>query len=264
MDSVFFVIALLAAAWIATCLVGKGRDAGSRRRARPAPRQPRARHTAGPAQGQNGRRGDGKPEVNEGQRRAGEEAERRFRQMLQTHAASLPISGHLDTDNIVLPMGGGRGESFQLDHVVLVRNRCLVVVEIKNWGGELRVSDRRKWRQIREHRNGQTECKKLNNPIVQVERSARLFNWLLERHGLSAAPITRAVVIMNDRTRLTGLETLSPKTPVFQGEAFLNYLQKLGRVLPPRPGINRGFFDGVVTALESHARPHWKDERRAA
>ncbi|MEA5446007.1 nuclease-related domain-containing protein [Gammaproteobacteria bacterium AB-CW1] len=199
--------------------------------------------------------GRGRKSAHDWQQEAGEVGERMFCEYLQRNQARLPLAGHLETDSLAINV---RQEPnfFQIDNLLAIPNRCLIVVEVKNWTGDLHVSEVGDWLQVKRDRYGNHHERFLSNPITQVRRTTRLFRYLLERNGLTAAPVGRLVVLVNPNARLVGRERLSSSTKVLTLDEVGDFLERVPAIQPYRSGMNQRFFAGIEQALENSARPY--------
>jgi len=87
---------------------------------------------------------------------------------------------------------------FQMDKLI-VTSRCIFVIEVKNWAGELHFD--KSFNQLIVKNNDKVERRK--NPVLQVQwQSEQLKNWL-EKHHFSNVPIEFLFVNANDKAILS-------------------------------------------------------------
>lgn len=117
------------------------------------------------------------------------------------------IKGFIRSKNIIY-----FGNNFQIDFLILVPKIGLLIIEVKNWKGEIRTNFEKQWIQVNgNHKNIQ------RNAALQVLRTAGLLLQVLEREKCNKWPIRPLVVFADNEAKVMQLQgEKAPQTDVIR------------------------------------------------
>ena len=135
--------------------------------------------------------------INDEQKRillAGFEGEKKALKILKQLPSEYYILNHLQIPS--------RGDyTTEIDFVVIGPNR-IFIVEIKNYSGILKgTAEDLQWKHIKKDKNGKQISKKIENPILQVNRQVSVIERILSSTGI-VATVSGIVLFVNKRSKL--------------------------------------------------------------
>ena len=114
------------------------------------------------------------------------------------------ISGFIRSKNIEF-----YGKNFQIDFLVFSPSIGLIILEVKNWAGEVKATSSDKW--VQEYAGKEKE---FGNPCLQVSRTCGLCLQILEKGKINKWPIRPLVVFVNKNAKILKSKINEPQTDV--------------------------------------------------
>jgi len=149
--------------------------------------------------------------------KSGDIGEKVVRDVLVSLKSEKIISGFISSRNLYY-----YGKNFQIDFVVFIPKIGLLLIEVKNWKGEVKVTYKDKWTQV----VGE-EISEFQNGSNQVLRTSNLLLQILEKMGKNIYPIRPLVVFSNDKVKLLkGVKNLAPQTSVIKVDMIRDWIKK--------------------------------------
>ena len=134
---------------------------------------------------------------------AGNVGEEAVRSELRKLKGSL-ISGFIRTKNIHY-----YGKNFQIDFLLFVPKIGLVILEVKNWKGTVKVTSNDKWTQ-----EGIGYKHEYGNASLKSLRTSGLLLQILEKGKINKWPIRPVVVFANDNAKILKSNKHEPQTDI--------------------------------------------------
>lgn len=154
---------------------------------------------------------------------AGLEGEKKFQDTLDDLGTKLN-SKYMSSGNMLY----GQSWVAEIDFLVLVPNIGLVVVEVKNYSGEILCSNEDKWTRVKYDNYGnQVDTTYESNVSKQVITTTNQLKKILGWHRVNKWKITPVVVFVNPKAEIVILESNKPQTDVVTIDQFGNWLESL-------------------------------------
>lgn len=154
---------------------------------------------------------------------AGLEGEQKFQDKLDDLGTKL-ATRYISSGNMLY----GQSWVAEIDFLVMVPNVGLVVVEVKNYNGEILCSNEDKWTRVKYDNYGnQVDTTYESNVSKQVITTTKMLTKILSWHKVNKWKITPVVVFVNPKAEIVILESNKPQTDVVTIDQFENWLESL-------------------------------------
>jgi hypothetical protein len=177
---------------------------------------------------------------------AGIEGEEKVRDALRVMLGTK-IAGFFRTTNLICA-----GRQVQIDFLVLVPGVGLVVLEVKNWKGKIRVSADEKW-----EREVPSYINKFPNASLQALRASGILLQLLEQERVNKWPIRSLVVFLQEDSQvIIAAGGDAPQTDIVKLSGFSEWLVRAIENKWLVNDFSRNDFERIKSMFAKYAVPY--------
>ncbi|GAB4223775.1 MAG: hypothetical protein Kow0076_6360 [Francisella sp.] len=176
---------------------------------------------------------------------AGIEGENKFQNMLDDLCNKLNIR-YISSGNMLY----GKSWVGEIDFLIMMQNVGLIVVEVKNYTGEIICSSEDKWLRVKYDSYGnQVDTTYESNASIQVITTIKLLKNILNLHNINKWKIIPVVVFVNSKIKVLELEDNKAQTNVITIDKFENWLTSLPK--DERQQFDEDSYNKISQAIQS-------------